>query len=363
MLQNFRVQGFKRLRDLHITDLSRVTLIGGKNNVGKTSLLEAIFLMYDTADPGMFFRHLGWRGLEAPLTDAEALFAPVFTHFDIKQEISFEVVDGKYQASMRITFDLSPGSLDIPTRGDGGAPLRTDTVTGAYRVNLLYQIVGGMQDQVSLVGRHTATNMSIQFEPHPVSVIPSDMQRPVIFFPLRLRPDSNEDARRFSQLDINRKIDRVITFLRIIEPQLVGLSSLIFPQSPTIYADIQGMQRKVPVALLGDGMSTLLSLILAIASARNGIVLIDEIDSGLHYTILPTFWESLFGAAREFRCQVIATTHSYECLRAAYEGAAHAHTERDFGYIRLETRETDIVARQYAHAVLGAALEQGWEVR
>src|SRR5215469_1170431 len=98
MLQNLQIRGFKGFKDLRLTNLSRVTLIGGKNNVGKTSLLEAIFLFYDTADPGMFFRHLGWRGLDISLTDAEALFSPLFLDFNMKNIISFKVQDGIYEA-------------------------------------------------------------------------------------------------------------------------------------------------------------------------------------------------------------------------------------------------------------------------
>lgn len=364
MLQNLHIQGFKGFRDLQLTDLSRVTLVGGKNNVGKTSLLEAIFLLYDTADPGMLFRHVEWRGLDIPLTDAEALFAPIFTDFDIKQTISFEVGEGIYRASMQMRFDPLPVILDISRSGEAVTPLKTETVTTtSYRITILYQILDGTQEEVALVGRRTAPNVRIQFEPHPISIIPPDMQHPVIFFSLRLRPDAGEDAKRFGQLDINRKTKRVVSFLRIIEPRLVGLSSLTFPQSPTIYADIEGVQRKVPVALLGDGISTLLSLILAIATANNGIILVDEIDTGLHYTVLAAIWESLFKATRDFHCQMIATTQSYECLKAAYEGAAKAHAEKDFSYIRLESRKNDGMATQYSHAVLGAALEQGWEVR
>lgn len=365
MLQDLHIRGFKGFRDLQVRDLPRVTLVGGKNNVGKTSLLEAIFLFYNTADPAMPFRHLSWRGLDLPLTDAESLFTPIFTDFDAGQVISFEVKEGIYQARMTIRFDPSPVSVDIPSNGDAVASLKTDTITTtSYRMNIHYELLDGTHDDVAIVMRRTPLlNASIQFEPHAINIVPTSMQHQVIFFPLRLRPDASEEAKRFGQLDINRKIDRVVDFLRIIEPQLVGLTSVTFPQNPTIYADIQSIQRKIPLALLGDGINKLLSLILGIATANNGIVLIDEVDAGIHYSVLPAVWEGIFKAAKDFNCQVIATTHSYECLQAAYDGAAKAKSEGDFGYIRLESKKNNISAKQYSHAVLGAALEHGWEVR
>jgi hypothetical protein len=231
-------------------------------------------------------------------------------------------------------------------------------------MNIHYEVFGVGQEDVAITLRQTPTNVSIQFEPHPVTIRPSGMLQNAVIFPLRMKLDSSEDATRFSQLDIKRGLDRVVDFLRVIEPQLIGLTSVVMPsQKPTVYADIKGVKRKVPVALLGDGMSKLLSIILAIATVDNGAVLIDEIDAGVHYSVLPKVWEGIFKAAKDFNCQIIATTHSYECLQAAYAGSSKAGAESDFSYIRLESDKNNIIAKHYSHGVLGAALEQGWEVR
>ena len=107
MLQDLHIKGFKGFRDLQLTDISRVMLVGGKNNVGKTSLLEGIFLFYDIADPRMLFHHLGWRGIDISFRDMEALFSPIFTDFNMDNSISFEVKDGVYVAKMNISFNPS----------------------------------------------------------------------------------------------------------------------------------------------------------------------------------------------------------------------------------------------------------------
>jgi len=129
-----------------------------------------------------------------------------------------------------------------------------------------------------------------------------------------------------------------------------------------MYADI-GMSRKIPMAFLGGGMSRLLSIILAIAKVKNGIVLIDEVDAGIHYSHMPKVWEGISKAAREFNCQIFATTHSYECLQAAYNGIAQADMAREFRYTRLERDEQETIAQTYTHDVLGAAMSRGWEIR
>jgi AAA15 family ATPase/GTPase len=368
MLQSLHVKGFKGLRDLQVTDISRVMLVGGKNNVGKTSLLESIFLFYDIANPRMFLTHLENRGIDVSLADAEALFSPLFTDFNIGNTISFEVNEDIDTVKMDISFNPSPVqkvvSVDISNRRNTLASLKRDPITAtSYHMNIHYEVSGGGQEDVALVLYQTPTEINLQFEPHSVTIIPARMMHDGFIFRLHEEMDYAQEAIRFSELDIKRKVDRVVEFLQVIEPKLIGLASVTLPQGSTVYADIQGMDRKVPIGLLGDGISKLLSIILAIATEDSGIVLIDEIDAGIHHSVLPKVWGGLFRAARDFNCQIIATTHSYECLQAAYDGAAQAQAEDDFSYIRLESQKNNLVAKRYSHAVLGAALEHGWEVR
>ena len=67
--------------------------------------------------------------------------------------------------------------------------------------------------------------------------------------------------------------------------------------------------------------------------------------------------------AQEYNCQIIATTHSYGCLQAAFEGSSNAALSDEFRYIRLDRSHEDIIAKTYTHAMVGVAIERGWEVR
>jgi len=206
------------------------------------------------------------------------------------------------------------------------------------------------------------SNLNVHFSPGVIKGLPDKMRNGAIYLGLPVNTNA-DDALRFAQLDIENRIPRVINFLQVLELNLIGLSSVTgLQQFPVMYANV-GMDRKIPMDLLGGGMSRLLSIILAIATAKNGIVLIDEVDAGIHYSHMPKVWEGMSKAAQEFNCQIFATTHSYECLQAAYNGIAQADMVREFRYIRLERDKRDIVAQTYTHDLLGAALSRGWEVR
>ena len=127
-----------------------------------------------------------------------------------------------------------------------------------------------------------------------------------------------------------------------------------------MHADV-GLTRMIPIALLGEGSQRLCSLVLAIGQASGSLALVDEIDTGLHYSLLRDMWKVVARATREFDVQLFATTHSFECMTAAYE--AFADSPEDFSMHRLERVNGEIVCKSFGHESLGTALELGFEVR
>jgi hypothetical protein len=74
---------------------------------------------------------------------------------------------------------------------------------------------------------------------------------------------------------------------------------------------------------MGDGMQRLLNLSLALIRSRSGVALIDEIDTGFHYSIMTKMWRMVVETAERLKVQVFATTHSQDCVR----GLARLHEE------------------------------------
>ena len=184
---------------------------------------------------------------------------------------------------------------------------------------------------------------------------------PGFFLAARFRISPEEDAERFGQLDMTEGVDNLLEALKIVEPRLKRLTTIFSAGVPMIYGDI-GLGRMFPLALMGDGLGRLTSLLLAIANAPGGVVLVDEIENGLHHSILSKVWQAIGDAARRFDTQVFATTHSFECIRAAHQ-AFEESDGYDFRLHRLERVGDVIRAVTYDQESLGAAMKADLEVR
>jgi AAA15 family ATPase/GTPase len=118
----------------------------------------------------------------------------------------------------------------------------------------------------------------------------------------------------------------------------------------------------LPLALMGDGLGRFTSLMLKIANARHGIVLVDEIENGLYYTSMSKVWTAIAEAARLFDVQIFATTHSWECIRVAHQ-AFEADGRYDFRLHRLDRINDEIRAVAYDQEMLATAIATDLEVR
>jgi len=360
MITAVTIENFKGFKKLQLPELSRITLLGGSNNVGKSSVLEALLLFHIKVQPEFLFNHLAMRGVSAASFEADTVLAPAFRDYRLDHNIIIACSEDGHQEKMVIAFNPSyaPHVIEVPIAEPeeiSSSARTSQKPLPAYSVDISYQSRDKLE-QCHLVVR--ANNLEVRRDENYALT----KQQPVIFSGAKSLTNPNELATRFGQLDVVGKQDIVIEFLRILEPRLKSLSSITMGAFSFVHGDI-GIGRKIPIAFMGEGIDRLLSTVLTIATTKDGLLLIDEFENGLHYSVMAKVWESISKAARDFNCQIVTTTHSYECLQAAYEGIAKAGLEDEFRYIRLDRTPNDIVAKTYSHAVLGAALERGWEVR
>lgn len=361
MYKTFEVRNFRCFEKLSITDLQQINLISGPNAVGKTSLLEALFLHCGAYNPELSIRLNSFRGIGLIGVDfrnnSEILWDSIFTNFDTSKQIEMTGTDERKSRRLVKLKSLEPKELKkishtiIPKDIDNvkDKPVSTPVVSGV--LSLDYEDSGRK-------GKH---QMIITQDGMHLQPIASPPPFDTFFLSSRTRAPVLEDPKRFGNLERNKKQDVLLDPLRIIEPRLTRLAVAMVGDIPMIHGDI-GLARLVPLALMGEGMVRLASLILAIANAPKGVVLIDEIENGLYYSILPKVWQSIAKAAQQFNTQVFATTHSLGCITAAHQVFNNSKVY-NFGLHRLERTKGVIRVATYDKESLTAAIEAGLEVR
>jgi AAA15 family ATPase/GTPase len=140
------------------------------------------------------------------------------------------------------------------------------------------------------------------------------------------------------------------------------LEILTYQGISMIHGYLKGYDEPVPSPLLGDGVRRSLSVILAVGAAENGVVLVDEIENGIHHSAMKPLWSVIAEASKTFNCQVFATTHSEECIYAAHD-AFKENGPYDLMLYRLDRRNGSISAVAYDEERLDAAFSIPLEVR
>jgi AAA15 family ATPase/GTPase len=155
--------------------------------------------------------------------------------------------------------------------------------------------------------------------------------------------------------------ERLEGLLRKIEPRLKTIRSIKPHGAALIYVDM-GLKEKIPAVHFGQGFIRLLSIYSELIASGKKVLLIDEVENGLHHSVITEIWRGLLNAAQQEDVQVFATTHSYECIKAAH--AAFAETmDYDFALHRLEELNGSITVTTYDKDTLETSLASNFEIR
>lgn len=358
MFQSFQIKNFRCFDDLKLDSLNRVNLIAGGNNVGKTALLEAIFLHLGGHNPELSIRLNAYRGFEPVLSpDPIETWGWLFPYRDTAKPIELTSTD-MAGTERRLTVELAvseKSQLPLPERKNGGTttPL-IPLSTGLEQRELRLSFKDG--SEFPLHSSATISEKGLEMQA-------AKMPFPLSFFlGTRSRPQS-DDIARFSELDRVHRQDELLEILAIVEPRLTRLAIDSSHHGTTLRADVGG-PTDIPLAFIGEGLGRLLSISLAILLAKDGVVLIDEIENGLHHSVLTRIWRAISEAAKKANVQIFATTHSRECIEAA--GTAFGNTlaySYDLRLLRLERDKGAIRVVNYDRETLETSMYMNLEVR
>lgn len=371
MYESIRVANFRSLRQMKVQDLGRLNLFVGPNNVGKTSLLEAVWLLQSPANIALTFGLALARGL-TPLQlqqnpDSESVWHPLFYGMQTGNPIDLAAtrVDGTEEA---LDISLSGEWVgDIETNGNGAvSSLATSVIAGnatAPPQTLVYRFTGGGINAATSTfsfgfGRANARTDPV-FTSHPDLAT-----RLPLFLFARQRTSPEELAARFTKAQDTVGTESLVRSLRVLEPDLRDMSIGYYmgDRQPSLRAHLNGLDRPMPLQLLGDGVGRLADILLAVPTVRNGVLLVDEIENGLYYRNLIPSWRAINITSREANVQLFATTHSLECVRAVVEALSEGDGD-DFRLHRLERDGGDVRVVTYGLATARETLALNLEFR
>jgi len=360
VLKALTIRNLRCFKSLFVEPLERVNLIAGRNNVGKSSLLEGIWLAHGPNNPDLSLRVNFFRGIQHFGATPRELWGGFFFGFDTEKTIGIEMLDDRSRTAsfrMRLVEDMetdvhSPdGSSD---ESQGGAPLVT---TENHKRLLLLEYERPPEPLQESTARLFVENgkLGIRSRKADIGEMPSGIL-------LATHPRvPGEDTERYSKLRASGEHGYLVEALKMLEPRLKSLDVLVSGAHPVIHGDV-GLGQLIPLPLMGEGMVRMLSILLALGSAKGGTVLVDELENGFHHSVLPDLWRAIDVASQKYECQVFATTHSRECVCAAHDVFAEKELY-DFRVHRLERRENETKAVSYTKEALAAAIESNMEIR
>jgi AAA domain, putative AbiEii toxin, Type IV TA system len=344
LVNTLEIKAFRGLEDVTFHGLGRVNLFLGGTNSGKTSVLESISLVEDPLSPLSWVRTANRRepspfaSLTSSRVDRLRYLFPL--NEGKPQEVSIAFGGDTPIRSLRASFEEVSAqrriaSLDRETR----EVVETDEERVGLNVAVAVEY-----SQTSFLDSSHSEKWEI-WEDEPISVRRRTSQGPertrvrtISPYEHWLRPHQTKE---FSEGVFEGSESKILDLLKKVDANIDEVRVLTLQKEPALYFKYKGAGL-LPVSAFGDGIRRVLTLALAVPRASKGILLIDEIEIGLHVSMLSRVYSWLVEACHTYDVQLFVTTHSLEAVDALLEADQTAE-EDTIGYqLRRLSNETKV---------------------
>lgn len=357
MIRTIHIENFRCFRLVEVKDLKRINVIVGDNGAGKTALLEAIFLALGSS-PEIAMRLRQWRGLDASFQGAprqleEALWGDLFHNLDTKETIRISLSGGRADSRSVSIYTTAPNTFVSTARSE----LRGFRPTTA-RVKSEAGIVFDWRDGEGHIHtyRPKITQRGIEL-PGPEEELPD-----FFFFAASVPSSSIENATRFSALSRDNRKSEFVELFTSQYPDIEDLNVEVIGGAPAIYATLKNVAQKVPVTAVSGAVNRFLGILLAIASTRKSVVIVDEADSGIYFKRHEAYWRALLAFAAEYDAQLFLSTHNEEWLSAGAKVLGPEASQASLLRVERDKQTGTPVIRHFTGDHVIAGIEAG-EVR
>ncbi|MDR1223443.1 MAG: AAA family ATPase [Tannerella sp.] len=376
MLDSLYIKNYRNLKELDISHLSRVNLITGKNNTGKSTVLEAIAIYASKGDLNLIFQLLEERGelykSKESSTNSTDMEVRTFSSLFTDRNVGFDAADA-----------ILIGDAEKTLSGKNLLPEKTMSLRFVKYMDKTESDSDGSTVRRRIVVQNNAEkqaedyHIGFEIKTGPLSyLLPLDEGRP---YRIGFRPvdkdsniqfvrtgniDKGANGNLFDNITLTEEEGYVIEALQIIEP-LTERIAFIEESSGERSAVIKlsGSQRILPLRSMGDGINRILTIILALVNADNGFLLIDEFENGLHHTVQAQLWDIIFRLAPKLNTQVFVTTHSDDCIKGFETVLNDSDNSSKGKLIRLDSESDRIKYVEFDAKELQIANDQNIEIR
>ncbi|MBN1764930.1 MAG: AAA family ATPase [Sedimentisphaerales bacterium] len=350
MFKNLKINNLRAITELKFDDFEQVNLIVGQNNCGKTTILEALFLLSGAPNPQLPLIINSLRGLTI---FTHEIWPTYFRNMNLNDNISIEsqlylknkiehyqlFIKAKKRDSIELSSKNLSKELESSKNGSG---------IQIHGLELEYQNLNKPNEKNTTVVFETEKDIKAE------GIKATDVN---CYF---LSSQTNFDWKaRFDHAQRRKQISDIITHLKEIEP---NISDLRLNAAGTLEVDV-GYKQLVPFNLMGNGIIKILNVLIGMLDFNDGIVLIDEIENGLHHSVQDILWKAIFSWAKEMNVQVFATTHSYECINAFAKCSGDSLFGNKAKLYRIEREDDNFNAVEFEMDEIQRFLERNWEMR
>jgi AAA15 family ATPase/GTPase len=326
------IESYKVFKDFKLDNLNRINIFAGFNNTGKTTLLEAVYLLTKQNNMSAFFEMIK---LKNKLESLSTTYLNDYFDEDIKMSAIFsntptEIIIQKYEAK------------DIDKKND-------------YLAS--YKILATIDDVEITNIAHTFENNPLQRYYEKIEILCNSIFKSPYFY------NRNEIVNTHYKNVKLKVFDMVIEFIsEYIDGQIEDIELTEKNDIKRFLVDSKAFPEKsVDITSYGEGLQRIFEIALSFAYCKNGVLLIDELETAIHYSLLVDFSKFIQELAVKFNVQVFITTHSKECIGAFVENGVHNKDINFYTMLRGEDNQIETIT--YNDEALINELEQDLEVR